>query len=361
MKKTILVSLLYSLFFLETSAQMFFESFLPEGLNCSVQRGNETAYMTMLGNYSATANKTKTAVPTHWNCSAVPGAQSCPAGLFSSPGSISCNLMCPAAYYCPGNGSAVFCPSGTYSTGGADSPACTPCPVNNYCVKGVKSVCPAGNLSAQGSAACQLLCPAGFYCPAVGYAIQCSIPGTYTLPGAVNCTTCEAGYHCPTFDSHLFCPPNTWSLPGSVLSCTLPCPTGVVCPGNGKMSCSVCAPGVFTVRPCSAIGDTICNATCPPGMFGAFYTQGFCRDCDKGYYNNKYGVTTCASCTANTYANTTGNSACPECPPGYTSNAFTGFINCRKVCVCVLQFIQVAFSEHDTQTSPLPSSMLLGS
>ena len=146
-------------------------------------------------------------------------------------------------------------------------------------------------------------------------------------------SVCQPGYYCPTFDTQLFCPPNTWSLPGSVLGCTLPCPTGVVCPGNGKMSCSVCAPDVFIVRPCSAEGDIICNATCPPGMFGAFYTQGFCRDCDRGYYNNKYGVTACASCTANTYANTTGNSACPACPPGYTSNAFTGFINCRKVCL----------------------------
>lgn len=318
----------------QVSAQIYFENFLPAGLNCTVPAGNTSAYLTMLGNYSAnntSQNITRTLVPVHWNCSGLPVAQSCPAGLFSSPGSISCNLQCPAAHYCPGNGSALVCPGGTYSLGGADSPLCSTCPVNYYCVNGIKNVCPPGKMSDSGSSVCSIPCPAGFYCPGVGYEIQCSIPGTYSLPGATNCTTCEAGYYCPTFSSHLFCPPNSWSLSGSITSCTLPCPPGVICPGNGKMSCTVCGPGIFTVRPCSTEGDTICNATCPPGMFGAFYTKGFCKNCEQGYYNKQYGMTTCASCTTGYYANTTGNSVCTQCPSGFNSNMFTGYINCQQV------------------------------
>lgn len=327
-----LILLLFN--YLQSHAQLFFEDFLPEGLHCTVKIGNQTAYRSMLGNYSTANNRTisnKTLVPGDWNCSATPGAQSCPPGLFSSPSSFSCNLQCPAAFYCPGNGSALICPPGTYSLGGADSPACTPCTANYFCLNGVRTVCPPGKLSNPGASVCTLPCPAGFYCPGVGYSIQCSIPGTYSLPGATQCTTCEAGYYCPTAASRLFCPPNTWSSPGSTALCSLPCPAGVLCPGNGMMGCTVCPPNVFTVKTCSAAGDTVCNATCPPGMFGAFYTKGFCRECEQGYYNDKHGLTTCRACTANTYANTTGNSACSPCPQGFTSNVFTGFVNCRKV------------------------------
>lgn len=322
-------------------AQLFFEIFLPEGLNCSVTIGNVTNYMFMLENISSSitnSTRNKTVVPLHWNCSATTGAQSCPSGLFSTPASFVCNIQCPAAYYCPGNGSALLCPSGTYSLGGADSPACTSCPVNYFCVGGIKTVCPDGKLSSAGSSICSILCPAGFYCPGVGYTIQCSIPGTYSLPGAAKCTTCEAGYYCPTVASHLFCPINTWSLSGSMSGCTLPCPNGVLCPGNGKMSCTVCAPNEFTVKACSVEGDTICNTTCPPGMFGAFYTKGFCRNCDTGYYNDKYSVTTCVTCTPGKYANTTGNSACTTCPAGYNTNRFTGYIDCHQVC-CINKLV----------------------
>ena len=301
-------------------ADVFLEDFIPSGLNCSVIAGNLSNY------YNKTISRA-----VNWNCSAQPVAQSCPAGLFSVAGSISCTLQCPANYYCPGNGSAILCPSGTFSLGGADSPICTKCPANYFCANGVKTVCPNGWLSLVGSGSCTVPCPSGFYCPGVGYAIQCSVPGTYTLPGATNCTTCEAGYYCPEPSSHLFCPPNTWSLPGSISSCTLPCPVGVICPGNGKMSCTVCGPNIFTVKPCSADGDTICNATCPPGMFGAFYTKGYCKECEQGYYNDHYGMTSCSSCLPSTYANKTGSITCSSCAEGYNSNKFTGYIQCQKV------------------------------
>jgi len=303
-------------------------------LNCSVAIANLTALLAKNNitlNNSTNRTRLLSILPNNWNCTGLATAQSCPAGLFSMQGSAACTIQCPATYYCPGNGAAILCPPGTYSMGGADSSACTPCTAGYFCVNGAQRVCPAGVLSLAGASNCTMLCPPGFYCPAVGYAVPCLQSGTYTAGGATyNCSICEAGYQCPTPSQHNFCPPNTWSLPGST-SCTLPCPTGVVCPGNGKMSCSVCPAGVFTVRPCSALGDTICNTTCPPGMFGAFYTNGFCRNCDVGYYNGQYGMTTCQSCTDGYFANTTGNAACQPCPANTNTNSFTGFVNCQKV------------------------------
>jgi hypothetical protein len=304
-------------------------------LNCSVAASNVSA---LLAQYNITlTNRTNrtalsTILPISWNCTGLVTAQTCPAGLYSTLGSAACTIPCPANYFCAGNGTATVCPPGTFSTGGADSAAgCTQCPAGSFCKNGIKAFCPAGYLSLAGASSCPIPCPPGFFCPRVGFAVECPTLGTYALSNATyNCTECEPGYQCPTTTSRLFCPPNTWSLPGST-NCTLPCPEGVICPGNGKMSCTVCAPGVFTVRPCSGKGDTICNTTCPPGMFGAFYTRGFCQDCEKGMYNDKYGMTTCDTCPSGKYANTTGNPECLNCPPGSNTNVFTGFITCQKV------------------------------
>jgi hypothetical protein len=98
------------------------------------------------------------------------------------------------------------------------------------------------------------------------------------------------------------------------------------------MECTVCAPGVFTVKPCSSIGDTICNTTCPPGMFGAFYTNGFCQNCPVGTYMDHYGASGCDSCNSGHYTNTTGTIKCPLCPAGSSTSANTGFVECKKVC-----------------------------
>ena len=304
-------------------------------LNCSVAASNVTQ---LLSKYNITlnnsTNKTKlsTIIPIGWNCTGLVTAQSCPAGLYSTLGSSACTIPCPANYFCPGNGTAIICPPGSFSLGGADGPnGCSQCPAGYYCLNGIKALCPAGYLSLAGASVCSIPCPAGFYCPGVGYAVACTISGTYALSNATyNCSVCEPGYQCPTTSTRLFCPPNTWSLPGST-NCTLPCPTGVVCPGNGKMSCTVCPAGVFTVRPCSSDGDTICNTTCPPGMFGAFYTRGFCQNCEKGMYNDQYGMTTCQSCPSGKYANTTGTPECLTCQEGSSTNVFTGFIKCQAV------------------------------
>lgn len=303
-------------------------------LNCTVAASNVSA---LLAKYNITltnsTNKTAlaTIIPISWNCTGLVTAQTCPAGLYSTLASSACTIPCPTNYFCPGNGTATVCPAGTFSSGGADSVAsCMQCPAGSYCLGGTKAFCPAGYLSLAGASTCPISCPPGFCCPRIGFAVPCTEPGTYALSSAPNCSLCEPGYQCPTTSSRLFCPPNTWSLPGST-NCSLPCPTGVVCPGNGKMSCSVCAAGVFTVRPCSSAGDTICNTTCPPGMFGAFYTRGFCQNCERGMYNDQYGMTTCKSCPPGKYANTTGTPECLTCEEGSSTNVFTGFTKCQAV------------------------------
>jgi len=251
-------------------------------------------------------------VPSAWKCAALNNAtRVCPAPLQSIQG-------------------CTICPSGTYGKMGS---TCTPCTAGYFCVGGNRTVCPAGFLSLEGASQCTVPCPAGSYCPQVGYALPCPTAGTYSLGGAAyNCTICKGGYQCPTFVSQDFCPANTWSAPGST-SCALPCPAGVTCPGNGAMGCTVCPSNSFIVRACSATGgDTICNTTCPPGMFGAFYTNGFCQNCGTGTYNSDYGMTTCRTCTDGYFANQTGASQCQHCAADSNTNIFTGFVNCQKVC-----------------------------
>ena len=221
--------------------------------------------------------------------------------------------------------------AGGYSLGGATTPQCTPCTAGFFCVNGTKFPCPAGFLSNPGSGQCTVPCPAGNYCPGQAYPILCP-PSTYSKGGAsYNCTTCEPGHYCPTVYDHVFCPINQWSSPGQITSCDLACPTGVICPGNGKMECTICAAGLFTVKSCSTLGDTVCNNTCHPGMFGAFYTNSRCVDCAPGTYMDEYGATACRSCNPGHYVNVSGSLSCPLCPEGSSTSPSSGYTKCKTV------------------------------
>ena len=252
------------------------------------------------------------------NASSATACRQCPSGLLQMLSNATSLSQC------------LSCPNGTLGS----VQGCVACTAGYYCVKGVMRTCPAGFLSTVNASECTLLCPPGFYCPSNGSAVPCSIPGTYASGGAgYSCLPCPAGYRCLNFTTPTFCEPNAWSSPGST-NCTLQCPVGSVCPGNGQLSCRVCPPSTFVVRQCSSYtGDTVCSTQCPPGMFGAFYTNGFCRNCDLGTYNSNYGMTTCHLCSPGFYANTTGNSACGMCPNGSTTDYFTGYIACQKVCM----------------------------
>jgi hypothetical protein len=316
---------------LKTVSSVTDEEFVFEqasGLNC-------TAYTTVSYSNLLYPNQNNTTALNHfiyenWNCSNVYGAQVCAAGLYSLKGSVACSIPCPRKYYCPGNGTAILCPNGSFSISGASNPSCTPCMPNYFCIFGEQFVCPPRYLSNGGSETCNILCPRGYKCTGNGLKEICPV-GTYSLEGSENCTICEAGYLCKNAYEHDFCPPNTWSLPGSAISCSLPCPTGVVCPGNGRMECTVCKSNEYTVKKCSDMGDTICNVSCPAGMFGAFYTKGMCENCPVGTEMPYVGSSTCTSCTDGYFSNITGLSGCKKCDVGTSTSASSGYINCIQV------------------------------
>lgn len=318
-----------------TNAQVTDEQFALQqatGLNC-------TAYITVTYNNLTYPNQSNVSnvmnfVYKNWNCTGSIGSAPCAPGLYSLAGSASCSIQCPARYYCPGNGSAIVCPNGTYSLGGAAF-VCTPCTANSYCLNGTQTACPASVLSSGGAWECKVPCPPGHMCPGNGQDILC-MAGYYSLGGAVNCTQCQAGYYCPNNYERTFCPVNTWSSPGSFVSCDLPCPFGVVCPGNGKLECTVCKGTEYIVRECGVLGDTICNTTCHPGLFGAFYTGGFCRGCPVGTEMPFYGASVCSTCTSGKYANVTGLSTCTQCSTGTSTSVSSGFVNCVQVIYFVI-------------------------
>ena len=254
--------------------------------------------------------------------------QQCSVGKYTpSEGSSMC-YTCEPQYFCT-QGIRNICPNGTYNEI-VGATMCLNCTANSYCTKGKKMICPPGFISDPLSAVCNKPCPLGYFCPGNTSTLYCPI-GTYSLLGSTSCTTCEPGYLCTTPAVHAFCPINTWSLSGSYQSCSLPCPAGVVCLGNGKLSCTICTSQEFEVRDCDGFGDRICNTQCPPGMFGAFYTNQKCVNCPVAQYNDQAGSSACFSCTDGTFTNVTGSSACQTCPIGKTTFPQSGYSSCVLV------------------------------
>ena len=184
---------------------------------------------------------------------------------------------------------------------------CTPCPpgqqsLNNKCVVadagyfavlGVEVACPAGTWSAPGATQCTL-CPAGTYSVAIGATSQ---------------STC------------LPCPAGTWSGTAGVTSCT-PCQSGTYSTTTGRTTaCSSlcktsCSTGQYMTAVCSAWADMQCS-TCSTPTSGQQYTTAVCGTttdtqfgtfpvCNPGYYitgsssgtYSTLGVAgTCTACT----------------------------------------------------------------
>ena len=238
----------------------------------------------------------------------------------------SVQIACPAGYYCIGGISPpIACPTGTYQPQPNSSAIdqCLVCPVGFFCPLATASPMP---------------CAAGSYRNSIGAAAQSECTacqsGKFCSAGAVNPTNCTAGTYNPTAGSTsslscLPCPASTWSELGQS-SCTLPCPVGMACsPAVNITVCKVCPPNQFVVDTCILpYKDTFCNTSCPPGMFGASYTEGLCRECPKGTYSDTNGMTTCISCPQATYANATRSTSCSTCPP----LTFSDGTYCIKVC-----------------------------
>ena len=278
-------------------------------------------------------------------------------GMWSSPGSSSCNICSPGYYgpsltegltsvctqcdsgtYNPIAGKAsvkdcLTCPRNTYSSvtvGGSQtfcnqcapnfygsinqvSSNCTPCPVNTYRT-GYSTVnttasdcvnCPSGTFAPPGYP-CASVCPAGYAQPAVG-GIACSAcaTGSWSVAGSMYCQFCAAGYYGASVSGN------------GTARCTA-CPMGsaVATTGSSFVSeCANCGSGTST----TGVGFANCN-TCSPGYYGSVsevsvysaYPTASCVACGPGKYSPK-SSTVCFSCPDSSSVSKDGSSCiCPR-------------------------------------------------
>ncbi len=274
----------------------------------------------------------------------------CPAGQWSSGGSVPCSLCTSAApgRYCPqgsASGTGVACPAGQWSPGGPET-ACT--------------VCAQGKFSAAtGSATCNgTVCPAGYACPPGSVAPSLCGTGQFSVGAVGACAACPKGVYGITDGL-------TTSL------CTGPCPAGTYCPpstavpflcpiakysSEGQGLCTPCALGYFS----NSTGATTfeCSGVCeaPAGSYcdqGALTPTG--APCAGGRYSSVPGMATAAClgpcapgfecpagsasptglpCSAGRYS-TGGASVCTACPNGTFGTSTGGtsmLVACNGTC-----------------------------
>lgn len=154
----------------------------------------------------------------------------CPAGHYGDIEGLSnsdCSGECPGGWYCPvgtvvstafpcGSSSTTFCPAGSarptpttlgfyatepqHSEGGGFK-AEKRCPPGSFCIKGVRTLCPAGRFGAiheNINASCDGMCLAGWYCPAGSIAPDqeaCGATDKYCPPGSGAPLQVTLGYY----------------------------------------------------------------------------------------------------------------------------------------------------------------------
>jgi len=260
--------------------------------------------------------------------------KNCPTGTYNSIAGSSTCMSCPPDSSSPvASISIKSCTCFSTFFRLSDTECSQSCPVGKYSNNSVTCdanvTCQAGWHSSINARNCSLLCTAGSQCPGNGSIIACSL-GTYSNPGAANCTLCESGFFCLDPSNKLVCPPNSWSSIGSTF-CDLPCPVDKICPGNGKQECSVCKSNEYIVKPCFDYGDIVCNSTsCLMGQYLAGNMT--CANCSTGTHMNVYGIQAqCIPCSQGFFANQTGSSSCTLCPLGTITTTTSGFVNCVQV------------------------------
>eukprot|EP00752_Nemacystus_decipiens_P010517 g9365.t1 len=233
--------------------------------------------------------------------------------------------VCPAGWYCTGDGAGSECPPGTYgSEPGLSDPACSGvCAAGFYCGAGAttptESVCGGSGL----------YCPVGSSTPStvlIGfYGVHAGIEaGLQAARDPLNEThsaqvLCEPGYFCEDGRKEP-CPPGTF-LGGygesSRESCTL-CKAGFYCPGESTTMATPVVCGSPTVF-CPA------GSTNPVPVSAGYYSVGGGSDgttrssqvqCEVGYYCRDAVRT---PCPAGTYGESTGlrDAGCSGmCPAG---------------------------------------------
>jgi hypothetical protein len=137
----------------------------------------------------------------------------CSSGSYSVSGSSECTI-CRAGYFCPQSDASleIPCADGTYSLAGSTS--CTPCPAGYMCANsnGTSIVsCDSGYYSVEGDMDCHA-CPAG-YASVLLKLWMWKRSVSWELGNQTSCTSCPAGYHCPSpsTESVIACSPGSFS------------------------------------------------------------------------------------------------------------------------------------------------------
>ncbi len=225
------------------------------------------------GSYSTPADVTKCTlcVPGKYSLA---GGQSycndCAAGYWCNGGS---RILCSSVdTFCPANAPGpVVTPAGYYSTGctGNSCTSNTQCPIDSYCVGGIRAPCSSGFIAIAGQASCTA-CSFGKYAT-IGACTDC-LPGTYqNITAKTFCTTCA---------------------------------NGTVTSSAGKSECETCSIGKF-----SSSNRTQC-IECSPGKYQNLQGQTFCFNCALGYVSNSTS-SVCVACPAGRYM--ISNNTCIAC------------------------------------------------
>ena len=168
---------------------------------------NGTAENCPSGTYSEDGQAECEECPDGLNCEDPSSIQPCEPGTFCKngfskkcpPGTMATEYGQTECYECPdgvncADPSAPFeCSAGKYAD--STNTGCLPCPIGNYCQKGISEPCPAGTLAnITGLDECKK-CPRGANCADPKRPVQCP-SGQYPNAWKIACSNCRAGHYC---------------------------------------------------------------------------------------------------------------------------------------------------------------------
>lgn len=170
--------------------------------------------------------------------------------------------------------------------------------------------CASGTYSLSGAASCTS-CPAGWACPSTtGVAVVACTPGQYSLANATACTDCPAGSACASTTSLPVACTSGFCSYTKATTCTR-CPAGSYC--TSTTAAPIACPSGFY----STGGATSCTPV-PAGYGAVASTSSSLYSCDAGYYaplrsnpapSAPYSSLACTACPAGSSCNVTGASS----------------------------------------------------
>ncbi|CAM9410937.1 unnamed protein product [Ectocarpus sp. 12 AP-2014] len=264
--------------------------------------------------------------PAGWYCTGDGAGSKCPPGVYGGEVGLSdpaCSGVCAAGFVCPEGSTSPFqskCGGlGLYCPGGSSSPSQVL--VGYYGAHaGVDAGLQAARDPLNETHSAQVLCEPGFFCEK-GRKEPCpagTFQWKYGESSRGSCLPCKAGYYCPPGESA------SPSLAAALVACGNPtvfCPEGSVEPvpvragfysvgggleGNTRVSQVLCEAGYYcqdaarklcpagTYGSSEGLRDEGCTGVCPPG---AACAEGTVRPtpCEEGYYATG-GAVACNAC-----------------------------------------------------------------